>query len=173
MHVPLNMTQRDNRLLSAFAELSSRFPDWNLAIVGEGRSRRELENQVAKLGLEKRAFLIGAVGNIADWYEQADLYVLTSRFEGFPNALAEALAYGLPAVSVDCETGPRDILRHEVDGLLVPEGDQQALIESLQRLMADQDLRHLYSARAIEARDRFALERTAAMWDELFTQVTC
>lgn len=98
-----------DRLLLAFTELSFLFPDWSLTILGEGACRNELESQVIDLGLEKRVFLPGVVGNVGEWYEVADLYVMTSLFEGFPNTLAEALAHGLPAVSVDCETADHAI----------------------------------------------------------------
>ena len=160
-----------DRLLAAFAELAPRFPDWSLAIVGEGNCRSELERQVSELTLENRVFLPGTVGNIGEWYEAVDLYVMTSRFEGFPNTLAEALAHGLPAVSVDCDTGPRDILRHEIDGLLVPRDDHAALVENLARVMGDERLRHRYAARAAEARERFAVDRISRMWMDLFTSV--
>ena len=94
--------------------------------------------------------------------------LMTSRFEGFGNTLAEALAYGLPAVSVDCETGPSDILRHKIDGLLVPQGNETALVEALRCLMANESLRRQFGSRAIEARQRFAVDRIAAQWECLF-----
>jgi glycosyltransferase involved in cell wall biosynthesis len=160
-----------DRLLSAYAQIVPRFPDWRLAIVGEGRCRFELQNQVADLGLEGRVVMPGAVGNIGDWFESADVYVLTSRFEGFPNTLVEALAHGLPAVSVDCETGPSDILRHGIDGLLVRQDDPAALVDALIRLMESSDLRRRFAARAVEARERFSTERIGALWENLFVEL--
>ncbi|MDC0115844.1 glycosyltransferase, partial [Methylophilaceae bacterium] len=90
------------RLLCAFAELAPRFPDWHLTILGEGDARDALEKLRLKLDLEKCVLLPGVVGNLGEWYESADLFVMTSLFEGFPNTLTEAMAYGLPVVSVDC-----------------------------------------------------------------------
>lgn len=162
-----------DRLLVAFSELALRFPNWRLAIVGEGDCRGKLERQVADLGLQGRVFLPGTAGNIGDWYEAADIYVMTSRFEGFPNTLVEALAHGLPAVSVDCDTGPRDILCHDIDGLLVPQDDMDALVKALATLMRDDKLRRRYAARAIEARERFSLERICGMWERLFEELLC
>ncbi|WP_404363724.1 glycosyltransferase family 4 protein [Marinobacter sp.] len=159
------------RLLAAFSELAPDFPEWQLYIVGEGADRQALEKNILDLGLTGRIRLPGAVGNVADWYRAADLFVMTSRFEGFPNTLAEALSYGLPAVSVDCDTGPRDIIRHGVDGLLVPQNDQGALVDALASLMADEDLRKEYGQRATEAAQRFAPQRIADMWENLFRQV--
>lgn len=158
-----------DRLLTAFAVLSKQQPMWVLVILGEGPQRRALKHETERLSISGKVFLPGTVGNVGDWFQAADLYVLTSRFEGFPNTLMEALAYGLPAVAVDCETGPRDILRHEVDGLLVPQNDAKALVKALKRLMADEDLRARYAERAVEARQRFAVERVAGMWEEVFT----
>jgi len=161
-----------DRLLLAFGALALRFPDWNLTILGEGECRHQLENRVAELGLESRVSLPGVAGNVGEWYQTADLYVLTSLFEGFPNTLVEALAYGLPAVSVDCETGPADILRHDVAGLLVPQDDLAELVEALAKLMSDKSLRYQYSARAVEIRQRLSIEKIAGMWERLFEEVS-
>lgn len=160
-----------DRLLVAFSKLALSFPDWHLVILGEGSSRVELEQQVSNLNLTGRVFLPGVAGNVRAWYEASDLYVMTSRFEGFPNTLVEALAHGLPAVSVDCDTGPRDILRPGIDGLLVPQDDKEALTDALDRLMGDSALRRQYGKRAIEARDRFSVEKVARMWERLFDEV--
>lgn len=157
-----------HRLLDAFQQLADAFPDWRLVILGEGSERQALEAQVAAAGLHGRVSLPGRAGNVGQWYEAADLYVMSSRFEGFPNTLAEAMAHGLPAVSFDCDTGPRDIIRHEVDGLLVPAADVPALASALRRLMADEDLRQRFGERAREARERFSMARVAGMWEALF-----
>ncbi|MFE8073389.1 glycosyltransferase family 4 protein [Marinobacteraceae bacterium S3BR75-40.1] len=167
----LGPEKRFDRLIDAFGQLAGQRPEWGLVILGEGRQRAALEAQCRAGGLESRVRLPGAVGNVGECYEAADLYVLTSRFEGFPNTLLEALAHGLPAVAVDCETGPREILRHEVDGLLVPQDDPDALVSALERVMADGPLRSRFSEHAVEARKRYAVERVAAMWEELFSNV--
>lgn len=158
-------------LLEAFTALMHKYSGWDLVILGEGPLRPSIERQVQASGLGERVFLLGRVGNVGEWYECADLYVMSSRFEGFPNTLAEALAHGLPAVSFDCDTGPRDIIRHEIDGLLVPPGDVTGLALALDRLMGDSDLRECFAKRAVEARERFSLERIAGMWEALFEKV--
>lgn len=158
-------------LIAAFATLASRYPQWELVILGEGPLRPPLQAQVDAADLRQRVFLPGRAGNVGQWYECADLYVMSSRFEGFPNTLAEALAHGLPAVSFDCDTGPRDIIRHEVDGLLVPAGDVAGLTAALDRLMGDADLRRRFSERVVEARERFSMERIAGLWEALFEEL--
>lgn len=155
-------------LVDVFARLAPRHPDWDLVILGEGPERPMLEQRIRDAGLGERVFAPGIAGNVGEWYARADLYVMTSRFEGFPNALAEALGHGLPAVSVDCDTGPRDIIRHGVDGLLVPPEDAQGLEHALGRLMEDTRLRAEMAFRAVDARDRFSIDKIAAMWEELF-----
>jgi len=155
-------------LVGAFGLLASRHPHWDLVILGEGPERAALEAQVRAAGLEGRVFLPGRVGNPGEWYSQAALYGMSSDFEGFPNTLVEAMAYGLPAVSFDCDTGPRDIIRHGVDGLLVPAGDAALFGAALGRLMGDDALRHTFAARATQVRERFSMPKIAAMWEALF-----
>lgn len=155
-------------LFDAFSPLATKFPLWDLVILGEGRLRKDLESQIARLGLDGRVKLIGQVGNVGDWYGASDVYVLSSRFEGFPNTLLEAMAHGLPAVAFDCDTGPRDIVRHEIDGLLVEPGNVQDLSAAIRRLMEDEDLRARLSVRAADAKQRFSIERIAGIWEELF-----
>ncbi|WP_349292111.1 glycosyltransferase [Noviherbaspirillum sp. L7-7A] len=157
-------------LIDVFARLAPSHPDWDLVILGAGPDHEALRGQAAEQGLSDRVFLPGVVGNLRHWYERADLYVMSSHFEGFPNTLAEALAHGLPAVSVDCDTGPRDIIRHDVDGLLTPVGDRNALEQALSLVMADEALRARLGARAVDARERFSMERVAGMWESLFSE---
>jgi glycosyltransferase involved in cell wall biosynthesis len=158
-------------LIEAFRALAQKYYDWILVILGEGPERRALETHVQAAGLGGRVFMPGRAGNVGEWYERADLYVMSSRFEGFPNTLAEAMAHGLPAVSFDCDTGPRDIIRPEVDGLLVPPGNVDALTAALDRVMGDAALRVQFSTRAIEARERFSMRKIAGMWEKLFVAV--
>ncbi len=161
-----------DRLLSAFAVLASRFPDWNLTILGEGPCRDALEKQRAELLLKQRVSLPGAVGNLGEWYSAADLYVLSSLFEGFPNTLVEAMAYGLPAVSVDCDTGPRDIIHDKLDGLLVAQNNQEALVAALASLMSDKALRQQYASRATEIRETLSMQKISGLWEQLFVELS-
>lgn len=158
-------------LIRAFAICAHRFPQWELVIVGEGPARDELQALVAAFGIADRAFLPGQAGNIGAWYERAHAYVLSSRFEGMPNVLLEAMSHGLPVVSFDCETGPDEIVRHGVDGLLVPPQDTMALAEAMAMLMGDDDLRQQLGTRAVETRLRFALPTIDAQWSSLLVRL--
>ena len=153
-------------LLVVFGRIAHRLPSWDLIIIGEGEDHEMLQQQIRELGLEERVQLVGRVGNIGDWYDAADLYVMPSRFEGFPNTLAEAMAHGLAAISFDCDTGPRELISHEVDGLLVPAGNLDQLEDALYRLMGDDALRRQLAAEAIKARTKFSILEVARIWEE-------
>lgn len=156
-------------LITAFEALAPDFPKWDLFILGEGSERPRLEAQVKQAGLESRAYLPGRVGNLASWYERAQLFALTSRFEGFPNALLEAMAYGLPVVSLDCRAGPGDLIDDGVNGFLVhPPNALPGLIARLRELMEDSPLRQRLGMRAREVRERLALPEIAGEWEALF-----
>jgi len=163
--------KRFDRLLAAFADIASRHPDWSLVILGEGAARAALTKQVFRLHLDGRVALPGAVGNVGDWFTAADLYVMTSRFEGFPNTLLEALSCGAPSLAVDCMTGPRELIETEVNGLLVPQDDPAALIAGLDRLMGDQELRERLAKRAVEVREAYAVPRIAAQWQAFIFKI--
>lgn len=157
-----------DQLLVAFGALALQNFEWDLIILGEGSERKNLEQLRDRLGLKGRVHLLGRVGNPGDWYAQADLYVMSSRFEGFPNTLLEAMAYGLPAVSFDCETGPADIIRHGIDGYLVsPSEGEDGLSRAMEALMRDADMRQRMGKEAIAVRERFSAERIMAEWDEV------
>jgi glycosyltransferase involved in cell wall biosynthesis len=159
-------------LIGCFQSLAVSHADWDLVILGEGHLRSELELRVSEACLGNRVFFPGRAGNIGDWYECVDLYVMSSRFEGFPNTLVEAMAYGLPVVSFDCDTGPCDIIRHKVDGLLVPSGNAQELTATLNLLMGDENLRLEMAKRAGDVRVRFATELIAEKWELLFKEAS-
>jgi glycosyltransferase involved in cell wall biosynthesis len=158
-------------LLRAYSQVKNGHSGWILAIVGDGPERERLATLIERLGITDCAFLPGVAGNLGEWYESSDLYVLPSRYEGFPNVLLEAMSYGLPVLASDCETGPREIVHDEVDGILVPPEDEAALANALSRLMGDPVLREHLGRRAVRVRKQFSIESIAGKWDRLFGQV--
>lgn len=159
-------------LIQAFARLAPSHPAWDLVILGEGGERQALEAQVTEAGLQSRVSMPGRAGNVGDWYDSADLYVLTSRFEGLSNTLLESMASGLAAVSFDCDTGPREIVRDGIDGVLVrPNGDVAALCKALDAVMRDDNGRARMARAATDVRDRFSAARVLRKWQELFDGV--
>lgn len=168
----LNEQKGFDYLLMAFSKLAAMHQDWDLVILGEGAIRPALESQIQALGLETRVHLPGQAGNVSNWYQRADLYVMSSRHEGFPNTLIEAMAHGCAVVSYDCDTGPRDIIRHGDDGLLIgPVGDVPALASALDQLMLDDEARQRMGQKAIDVRERYSVENVLRMWDRIFDEV--
>lgn len=158
-------------LIQAFSRVAARHTDWILTIAGGGPMRDELMAQAQRLGVRDRVFLTGPLEDPFPTLANADLFVLSSRFEGFPNALCEAMACGVPVISFDCPAGPREIIRDNVDGILVRPADFEALASALDRLMSSPEERARLAARAPEITARFSVERVLALWDYLFGQV--
>jgi glycosyltransferase involved in cell wall biosynthesis len=154
-------------LLRAFAEIAPDHPDWSLTIWGEGEERAALEASCARLGLAGRVRLPGLTERPGQWIEQADLFVLSSRYESFGNVITEAMAAGLPVVAFACPWGPGDIVRDGEDGLLVPPEDVDALAAAMRRLIVDADLRQRLGAAAARNVQRFARDAIIAQWDAL------
>jgi GalNAc-alpha-(1->4)-GalNAc-alpha-(1->3)-diNAcBac-PP-undecaprenol alpha-1,4-N-acetyl-D-galactosaminyltransferase len=153
-------------LLRAFHQVQAKYPDWQLTILGEGKLRSALEDLRSQLQLVDRVHLPGAVTNVREYLAQADLFVLSSRIEGFPMALCEAMACGVPVLAADCLSGPRDIIEDGMNGVLVATEDLAALVAGLDKLMSDPILRQHLAQNAPQILDRFGLDRVMEMWTE-------
>jgi len=158
-------------LLEAFARIAERHPTWSVKVLGKGPLQSQLEAQAESLGLKGRVSFAGAVSDPFPLLSAADLFVFSSRFEGFGNALTEAMACGLPVISFDCAAGPSDIIRHGVDGILVPPEDIAGLASAMDRLMGNAAERERLSRRAPEVVTRFSLKSVLAMWERVFDDV--
>src|SRR6267142_6615364 len=141
-------------------------------IIGDGELRGELEELTTRLGLSSRVKFSGLLADPGPSLRSSKLFVMASRFEGFPYAALEALASGLPVIYTDCPSGPREIIRDGIDGLLVPNGDVSGLANAMERLMSNPEERGRLSARAPEVLARFGTDRIIAQWEELFENVT-
>ncbi|RJF94255.1 glycosyltransferase family 4 protein [Sphingomonas cavernae] len=152
-------------LINAFARISDLNPRWALVIYGEGPERSALEAQIRKERLDGRVLLAGLSTAPGAWIEQGSIFVLSSRFEGFPNVLGEAMAAGLPVVAFDCAFGPGEMINNGVDGILIPDGRVGALADTLTHMMRDPELRARLGAAAAQSAMRFAPDRVIARWD--------
>ncbi|WP_241677086.1 glycosyltransferase family 4 protein [Bifidobacterium jacchi] len=158
-------------LVEVAAQVLPRHPDWQWLILGEGEDRPALERKIAQAGIAGQLILKGRVENMADYYRNAAMFVLTSRFEGLPMVLLEAKANGLPIVSFDCETGPADIVRDGVNGDLVPEGDIDTMAERVNRLIDVPNQRELYARHALDGAEKFSMTRIIIQWHDLLLRV--
>jgi glycosyltransferase involved in cell wall biosynthesis len=161
----LNHQKGFDLLIEAFSVLSKTFSEWDLVIIGEGEERTTLEEMVFNLALERRIKLIGRAGNLADWYSNADLFVMSSRYEGFPNTLLEAMSHGLASVSVDCISGPSDMIKHAENGLLVNQSEQaDELVNALSLIMSDEGLRKKIGENARQINELYQIDLIASQW---------
>jgi GalNAc-alpha-(1->4)-GalNAc-alpha-(1->3)-diNAcBac-PP-undecaprenol alpha-1,4-N-acetyl-D-galactosaminyltransferase len=157
--------------IAAFAKLQDKYPDWHLTILGEGPQRAELEQLRSKLQLTDCVHFLGQVQNVNAYLRQADIFLLSSRFEGFPMALCEAMACGLPVVATDCLSGPREIITDGVDGILVAMEDIDALANGMDILMSDPVKRQQLASAAPEILDKFGLEQVMDRWKDAIDKV--
>jgi glycosyltransferase involved in cell wall biosynthesis len=158
-------------LLQAFARLKDHFPEWTLTILGEGPLRNELENLKEQLDLNDRVHMPGIIKNPQEILQQADLFVLSSRYEGFPNALCEAMACGTAVIATDCPYGVREIVQGGVNGILIPSEDVYALTASMEQLMSDEAKRRQLGSHAKEITEWFHIEKVMGMWEEVLHHV--
>jgi glycosyltransferase involved in cell wall biosynthesis len=158
-------------LLRAFARIAGKNGEWSLCIAGEGPLRGALGEQARRLGLEGRVRLLGQVDDVGGLLAQAAAYGMSSNYEGFPNALCEAMAAGLPCVSTDCPTGPSELITHEHDGLLSPSGDEEAFAACLDRVMGSDVLRDQLGRNAGKVLQRYSADRIMGLWDACLAMV--
>ena len=155
-------------LLQAWSKIEKLYPDWQLAIFGDG-DRTPYEKQMKALEIDnKRCHLNGPTSNIQQEYINSSIFVFSSRFEGFGMVLVEAMACGLPVVSFDCPCGPKDIVKDGKDGILVEKGNIDLLGSSLSILMNDESLRQSMSKEGLNNVQRFRIDKIAECWQMLF-----
>ena len=155
-------------LLKAFVKVYKDFPDLSLVILGDGPERTRLEEEVISYGLTDRVVLPGRIHDIASVMQGADCFILSSLREGFPLAMAEAMRFGIVPVSFDCPSGPADIIRDGVDGILVPVGDTDALALAISELLSNPGRRKQMGIAAAEGiNERFSASVIMQQWDDL------
>ncbi|GAA3005485.1 glycosyltransferase family 4 protein [Streptomyces fulvorobeus] len=166
----MHQVKRYDLLLRAFGMLADEFPDWQLRIYGDGGEAARLRALTTELGLAGRALLMGGFSPIESEWAKGSIAAVTSSAESFGMTLVEAMRCGLPVVSTDCPVGPREILRHGEDGLLVRTEDAEAVAQGLRTLMADDGLRRGMGAAALRNSARYDPEAVAARYVELFEE---
>jgi glycosyltransferase involved in cell wall biosynthesis len=158
-------------LIPAYAEIAAAHPDWRLRICGTGPLKAALEELVERHALREAVTLAPPARDVGAEMARASIYVLSSRFEGFPLVLIEAMSKGMAVVAYDCPTGPADVIEDGRNGLLVPPEDVTALAGAIERLIGDGDLRRRLGAAAAETASAFTMDTIGPRWDALLTQL--
>ncbi|MDE7341910.1 MAG: glycosyltransferase [Lachnospiraceae bacterium] len=168
----LDANKNHEMMIRAFAALADRYPEYTLTIYGEGELREALQKLICSFGLENRIFLPGVIPDVADQIEKAALFLLTSYSEGISNALIEAMALGLPVIATDVPSGgTQELIRHGVNGLVIPAGDEKALEKALDKLLSDKELAERLGMEAHKIQERLAPERVNRQWQEYFEKI--
>lgn len=153
-------------LVEAFADLAGDFPGWRLVIAGDGAERDRLTGLAHARGIAERVRLAGWVAEPGELLAEASMFVMSSHYEGFPNALLEAMACALPVIST-ASVGSMELISDGVNGLLVPPNDRAALVQAMRRVMADEQLRAELAKNAFSTARRYALDSIMEKWDAL------
>lgn len=159
--------KRFDLLINSFARITQAHPEWSLAIIGAGAELNKLKELARELGVSQKVFLPGPTANAHAVLKQAQIFVLSSDYEGFPNALCDAMACGLPVIATDCDYGPRTIIRNSFDGILVPTDNAEALAQALEELLRFPHKRVALSEQAPAVVQRFSLEYIMMRWEKL------
>jgi glycosyltransferase involved in cell wall biosynthesis len=154
-------------LIPAFAPVAAAHPEWELKLCGRGKDTEKLRALIAEHGLEDRVTLDGPTDDVPGEMAQASIYALSSRFEGFPLVLIEAMSKGMACVAFDCPTGPADIIDDHRNGLLVPARDVEGLTAALMELVSDEDLRRRCGEAAVETAQGYTMAAIGPRWDEM------
>ena len=158
-------------LLKSWSIIEKACPDWSLTIMGDG-DYSEYETLVDKLNIDKaRCKLMGPTNKIQDEYTNSSIFVMSSRFEGFGMVLLEAMACGLPVISFDCPCGPKDIIQHNVNGILVESGNIERLAEAITWMIQHPEQRKEMAIKAIKSVQRYQINKIAMQWEKLFEEI--
>ena len=167
----LSFEKGQDMMLEAWAEVTRAFPEWRLRLYGSGPDEQALRRQASDLGVDATVEFAGTTADVEGALNEASIFALSSRMEGFPMSVMEAMAYGLPTVAFDCAPGVRELITHESDGLLVPPGNTTEFAGQLSRLMGDEALRAELGGRARTSVRRFSADMVADRWERMFELV--
>lgn len=162
--------QKNRRLLiEAFSDVYKKYPEYTLDIYGEGSQENELKQLILELGLNNSVVLHGNVNDVHRQIADAEMFVLSSDYEGLSNALLEAMMMGLPCITTDC-AGAAEAVENGVDGIIIPIRDRNKMTEAMEKLISDASLRKQFSEKAVEHSKQFQVGNVIAQWEQLFIE---
>jgi glycosyltransferase involved in cell wall biosynthesis len=153
-------------LLEAWVKVTKDAPDWKLKIVGDGKEKNNLHNFIIENELTESVEMLGSTDNVKKYYKEAEIFCLSSRYEGFGMVLIEALAFGLPIVSFDCEAGPEEVLEG-TGSILVPSNNIDLLASALLDLINDEELRKTISVKSKDKVEKYHPLQIVLQWEKL------
>lgn len=159
------------RMIAIWRQVVQRFPEWTLDIYGDGEDRAVIEQCIQRAHIQDNVILHGYTKEVVNAYTSGSIYLMTSRMEGFPLVLIEAMACGLPVVAFDCPYGPRDAIKNGVTGYLIPYDDDKAYIEALSQLMGNVSLRKQMGTAATAEIGCYSYESIMQQWLSLFQEI--
>lgn len=158
-------------LTDAFAKVAEKHPDWEVQIYGGGRHRDRLREHIERTGMTEHVRLMGTTKKLQQRIRESAMYVLSSRYEGLPMTILEAMEQGVPVVAFDCHTGPADIITHDEDGILVPPEDVDALAAAITEMIENPERRRALGAQAHTSIRRFSGESVRPQWEKLYAEL--
>ena len=168
-----NHEKRIDRLITAFSMIANKYPDWHVDIFGEGNEKENLLRQIVEMELDERVVIHEPTKAIFDEYKRSEILVLCSEHEASPLVLVEAMACGVPCVSLDCPNGPREIIQNGVTGLLAKNGDVKDLSEKIEWMITHKTEREMMGRKAREFAATRVLSVIMNQWERLYNMKSC
>ena len=156
-----------DRLLHIWSRFVVLNPGWRLKIAGEGEMRGELNKIIETLQLSESVELLGKVKNVDSLYKDADIFLMTSRYEGLPMVLLEAKAWGLPTIAFNCQTGPKEVINNGVDGFLIDDESNDDFVSAMNELASDNEKYFEMSLACKETIEKFSAKNICKEWEKL------
>lgn len=158
-------------LVDSWKIVTEKHPEWKLDIYGKGELCSQLQNQIISLGIENSINLKGGCTDILPKYLEHSIYVMTSRYEGLPMVLIEAMECGLPLVSFDCECGPREVIKDGKNGFLIPLGDISFFANRVCELIESRDMRIEMGIESKKMASAYRINEVMKLWITLFSNI--
>jgi len=152
-------------LIKSFSKID--YKNWKLVIIGEGPKKKEYDQLIEKLDLKDRVIIKSKTKNIDKYYNSCRIFAFSSIFEGFPNALIEAMHFGIPCISTDCPTGPSELIEDGINGFLIPMNNEEVLTEKINQLILKEDLRLSCGKNGQKTVDQFKVDSVVKQWNKI------